>query len=285
MLSEKAIVAKSEIVRDVEVNTSSLDEGRLEWNTFAAAQPLPSEIEVESLVIESVNCEYISRKNQHYDGTIMWFHGGGYVTGSCITHRQMAAKLALRVNYKVLLFDYGLAPEAPYPQALNQALAIYKTLKAEEIIFVGDSAGGGLALATSLKLKSVKEALPKKLVLLSPWTDLSLSGPSMIGNYHKEPMLTLGDLATCAHRYLVDTDPKDVYVSPLFGQLEGLPETLIHVGTDEILLDDSLRLYDKMNQAGLVVHLKEWTDLWHCFHGWDIPEADKAFDEIARFIQ
>lgn len=284
MLSKEAKKAKNDIIRSLEVDTTPLTITRKEWNDFALTASLPDDIVIEKNNIQDMNCEYIKMKDNADKGLVIMFHGGGYVTGSCITHRLLAARLVLRTGYTVLLFDYGLAPEHPFPYAINQAIELYKTLSHNNIVFMGDSAGGGLAVATMMKIREEGLKQPAKAILLSPWADLTLTGKSMKSRYEQEPMLTLGDLAITAYRYLHNENPTNPLVSPIFGDLTGLPKCLIHVGDHEVLLDDSTRLYDKMVADHVDVTMKIWPELWHCFQAWDIPEANKSIDEIAEFI-
>lgn len=220
---------------------------------------------------------------------ILYLHGGGYVSGSPATHRAITGHLAARCDARVFAADYRLAPEHPFPAALDDALAAYRGLLAEgtdpdDIVIAGDSAGGGLTVATALRLRELALPLPRALVVFSPWTDLGLGHLRLEAD---EVLLTLPWLHEGARAYLGTRDAGHPLVSPVLAQLEGLPQTLIQVGTDEILLEDSRRLYERLAAAGVVTCLEEYPRRWHVFHLFAgiLADADRALDSVARFTR
>lgn len=222
--------------------------------------------------------------------TILYLHGGGYVVGSYNTHRALIARIARASGYKALAINYRKAPENHYPLALQDALAAYKQMIAdgyENIFIMGDSAGGGLSLALLQLIR--KQKLPKAAgcVLLSPWTDLTLSGDSVHSKKDKDPLITPHLLKIFSKRYFADADPENPLISPHFADVKGFPPTLIQVGTNEVLFDDSVRMAQKMNKAGVNVRLEIYENMMHVWQylGGIVPEANKAIDEIGEFVK
>jgi epsilon-lactone hydrolase len=221
----------------------------------------------------------------------LYFHGGGYINCSCTTHRALAASIALSSMSKTLIFNYRLAPESPFPAGLNDALSVYQQLLTEnpqsKFIFIGDSAGAGLALALCLKLNEMNLAKPDKLVLMSPWTDLLLSHDSHIEQAQYDPFFPNKNiLKTAANLYAGEASVKEPLISPLYGDLSCLPPTLIHVGERECLLDDSVKLAEKAIEQGAHVIVKIWPKMWHVWQifAGKMREADDSIDQIGRFI-
>jgi len=237
------------------------------------------------------NVEWLADPVAGARGFVLYLHGGGYVTGSPRTHRGLAARLARAARVCVAVPDYRLAPEHPHPAAVNDALAAYEGLLQQgippnKIIIAGDSAGGGLALALALRLKAAPLPQPAGIVLLSPFTDLSLSGASMQSPQQKEWLLTKPFIHAAAKHYLGAQDPRQPTASPLFADLSGLAPLFVQVGTDEVLLDDSTRLAQAATQQGVSVTLQIWPRMWHVWqlHGGQMPEADRAIAAIADFV-
>jgi acetyl esterase/lipase len=225
------------------------------------------------------------------DACVLYLHGGGYVIGSCNTHRALASHLAGRSGLPVLVVDYRLGPEHPYPAAVDDALTAYEWLLAEgfepdRIVVAGDSAGGGLTLATLLALRDRGRPLPALGVPISPWTDLTLTGESMTSMAEHDPMVTRPGLQRMADWYMAGADPKDPLVSPLFADPAGLPPLLIHVGEVETLRDDAIRFAERATAAGVDVTLEVWPEMIHVWHvfGPDVPESEAGVARIAEFI-
>lgn len=220
---------------------------------------------------------------------ILYCHGGGYSTGSRLYARTLTGKLATSTSMDVLSFDYRLAPEHPYPAALEDAMKVWDYLMllgygARDVIVAGDSAGGNMALALTLKLKREKRLLPRGLVLMSPWTDLTSSGESHLEKAKIDPVLNAAYLAEMIHNYAPREKLTDPFISPLFGGYEGFPPTYIQVGENEVLLDDSRMLYRKMLDANVSVKLDIFPGMWHVFQMSPFKTAYEAMDKNAEFI-
>ncbi|MGH8455905.1 MAG: alpha/beta hydrolase [Stenotrophobium sp.] len=224
-------------------------------------------------------------------GAVLYLHGGGYILGSPATHRAITASLARATGLKVHVPAYRLAPEHPYPAALDDALASYRWLldnghKASLISIAGDSAGGGLALATTLAIRDAGLPMPGALVLISPWLDLTLSGESMQTRATRDPALRATRARWAASLYCKNTALDHTGCSPLFADLKGLPPTLVQVGSDEILYSDTERFTEKARAAGIEVQMHCYDGLWHDFqlHVGLLRQADEAIAEIAAFL-
>jgi monoterpene epsilon-lactone hydrolase len=255
---------------------------------------MPAGIEVIPVEIEALpaglSAEWILPVGAMTDKVILYTHGGGYVSGSCTDHRAMVAKLVKGSGIAALLFDYRLAPEHPFPAALDDTLAVYRWLldqdvPPEHIVIVGESAGGGLCLATLLALRDQAMPLPRAAVAMSPYTDLKLTGES----HQTKARVCLsppGMAVVCSKYYAGDNDPGLPYISPLYGDLHGLPPLLIYVGDYETLLDDSTRFAAKAEAAGVEVTLRVGEGMVHCYPLLAplFPEATQALAEICAFI-
>lgn len=235
--------------------------------------------------------EWVTARSGETAGpTILYLHGGGYCTGSPATHRAITGYLAVRGRARVFVPDYRLAPEHPFPAAVDDAVAVYNGLLAEgisprQIVIAGDSAGGGLAVAAALRLRESGTPPPRALVLFSPWVDLTLERtPATVPG---EVLLNLPWVTWCARAYAGRTDARHPLVSPAFADVTGLPPTLTQVGTDEILLDDSRRLREQLQAAGVPVTYEEYPRRWHVFqaNAGVLADADRALDTVIRFIR
>ena len=223
---------------------------------------------------------------------VLFLHGGAYSVGSFRNYGHFTWRLGKAARARVLALDYRMAPEHPYPAALNDALAGYRWLldqgaRPDRILLAGDSAGGGLTLALLLKLRDEGVPLPAGAVALSPWTDLATTGASLHTKADTDPMLVASEIPHHAAMYLGGADPRDPYASPLYGDPRGLPPTLIQAGGDEVLLDDGVRMAEKMQAAGCDVELQVWPRMPHVFQllATVMPEAQAAVAEIARFAR
>ena len=238
-----------------------------------------------------VPVEWVAHPASGARGFVLYLHGGGYVLGSPRTHRALTSRLAQAGRVCVAALDYRLAPEHPFPAGLDDALAAYKGLLAQDIsankiIIAGDSAGGGLALALALRLKAEPLPQPAGVVCLSPWTDLTMSGDSVKSRARQEVMLSEAFGRDSAQHYLKGQDPKHPLASPLYADLAGLAPLFIQVGGQEILHDDATRLAQRASAQAVPVTLQIWPKLWHVWqlHGGLMPEADAAIGAIASFI-
>jgi epsilon-lactone hydrolase len=226
------------------------------------------------------------------DRQILYLHGGGHVAGSPSLYRDFIWRVAAAAQARVLCLQYRLAPEHPFPAALDDAVNAYRWLIAEgadprRTAVMGDSSGGGLAFATLLRLRDEGVPLPAAAVALSPWTDLALTGPSLHRNSKADAMIRSDEAPRLADCYLAGADPRTPYASPLYGDPTGLPPTLIQVGNDEVLLDDSVRLAARMRAAGCEVELEVWPRMPHVWQVWArlMPEARQALERIGAFVR
>jgi len=245
---------------------------------------------------QNINAEWIypashSPYPSAEEKAIFYTHGGGYVSGNCEDHRMHVAKFVKSSGVGALLYDYRLAPEYPFPVAIEDTLIAYRWLlaqgvKAENIVFAGESAGGGLCLASLLAIRDEGLNLPAAGVALSPWTDLTCSGNSYRINAKKD-ISTLGSWDVWSKYYIGDNDPTHPWISPLYGDLQGLPPLLIQVGDHEILLDDARGFAAKAKAAGVEVTLHVWEGMVHCFPllAPAFPEATQAWNETIEYIR
>lgn len=218
---------------------------------------------------------------------MLYLHGGGYTVGSLRTHRALAAHLSRATAAPVFLLAYRLAPEHPYPAALMDALAAYRTLQQagyppERIVLAGDSAGAGLAVATALALRDEDKPLPAALALLSPWLDLTLSGESMAGNASRDAMLHPAWPAVAAYEYRAGREATTPGISPLYAELTGLPPTEIQGAENDLVVSDADRFVERAQAAGVPVSFRCYPDLWHCFQlqAGLLREADAALADL-----
>lgn len=254
----------------------------------------PKGVTKESVRAGKVEAEWVVPVKSNADTAVLYLHGGGYTLCSPATHRGLTGAIALACKSRMLVPNYRLAPEHPFPAALEDAIATYRWLLAQglaphHIAIGGDSAGGGLTLATALCLRDSGDPLPAALFLLSPWTDLTFSGESHNTRRAVDPIFG-GESKSkepFAPAYLGQETPSNPLISPLLADLRGLPATIIHVGDDEILLDDSTRLGEKMEAAGVDVRIRVWDGLWHVFQAFVpfLPEARQSVAEIGEFIR
>jgi acetyl esterase/lipase len=251
----------------------------------------PRSVDVHRVHMGGVPVHLAAPRGGRPTGSIIYLHGGAYVSGSPRSYRRLVSHLAAVTRCAVYAVDYRLAPEHRFPAALDDTLAVYRALLSEQdperIVLAGDSAGGGLALATAITLRERTLPLPAGVVCIAPWVDLTCSGDSMRARAHRERMMSPAGLAADARRYAGPPDLRDPLVSPLFAVLRGLPPIFIQVGDDEVLLDDSTRLAAAARTAGVAVQLTVWPRLWHVWHLYAglVPEADAALADIAAFIR
>lgn len=222
--------------------------------------------------------------------TILYLHGGAYALGSVNTHLALVARIAVAAKCSALAINYRLAPEEPFPAALEDVLAAYRWLIAEgrvpsNIFLAGDSAGGGLAIAALLKLRDAGEPLPAGAFCFSPWLDLTLSGATLDRNEALDPMLKRSILEVYASYYIGSDKAVNPYISPLYANLRGLPPIHLQCGRNEVLLDDSIRFHHKAQQAGVDISIRTWDNMFHVFQLIPLlPQAAEALQQAAAFM-
>ncbi len=292
MISNEAQAVKDLLRAAKEGSTpaATIEEQRLGLEAVASSWPIAEGVSIRESSLASLKSIEISPSSGGSDRTLLWLHGGAYSAGSIKTHQSLVSRIAASAKIEAHLPEYRLAPEDPYPAAIEDALSIYQELVAKvggasKVIVGGDSAGGGLSLALMLKLKENQLDLPSKLILLSPWTDLTASGRSVVDRADADPWLSSELLSPAAAIYHGEASPADPMVSPLFGDLTGFPPTLTIVGDDEILLDDSTRLHTKMTEAGVASQLIIAEGMWHVYATFPgFRESDEAIEAVAKFI-
>jgi epsilon-lactone hydrolase len=271
-----------------------MDEKRQMLDTTARKLvKLPKNCKVEQLEIDGLYAEWYSTENTCEDKVILYLHGGGYALCSANTHRALAARIGKAAGVKVLFPEYRLAPEHPFPAAIEDAINVYRWLlhqgyKPSNIILAGDSAGGGLSVAATLVLRDQNEPLPRAIVCLSPWVDLTSSGESYLKNKEVDPYLTIQGVRDAAHMYAGNEAPLDhPLISPVFADLTGFPPLFIQAGNHEILQSDAELLVKRARQSGVDVTFKVWDGMWHVWQisGDTLPEAKKAISEIGNYIK
>lgn len=278
------------------VENVDIEKHRQSQDHFGALLGNSKEVIVEDIEIgglqegDSLHGEWITVNRAHMKKyIILYCHGGGYSTGSSLYARTLTTKLAASTSMDVLSFDYRLAPEHPYPAATQDAMQVWNYLMllgygARDIILAGDSAGGNLALSLVLQLKSQGRLMPRGLVLMSPWTDLTASGKSHVSKAGIDPVLNAAYLEQMIQNYAGGQALDDPLISPLFGNYEGFPPTYIQVGSNEILQDDAVMLYKKLLKANVSVKMDVFRGMWHVFQMSPFKTAYEAMDKNAEFI-
>jgi len=253
--------------------------------------PISNDIEIKSTMLDNIPAEWVIPPNSMKDHVILHIHGGGWIHGAPSISRRLTSAIAKATNLKILSIDYRLAPEYPFPTPLDDCVTAYNWLlsngfKSENIIIAGASAGGNLTLATLLKLRDQGIKIPAGAICLSPATDFTLSDDSFFKNGATDP--GLGDMGVFwwIVAYLAGEDPRNPYVSPLFGDLSGLPPILIQASSCEMLYSDASRFVEKAKKAGVDATLQSWDEMMHVFQGTRfelLPEAREAINKIGEF--
>ncbi len=270
-----------------------INEYRNAMEKFCAMVKTPEGVTYTPTDCAGIRGEYVEPANLDNDNLILYFHGGGYAMGSIDSHRPLAGRISLASGTKLLLIDYRLAPENPFPAGLEDTVKVYKWLineqgySSDKIIFGGDSAGGGLTIASMLKLRDENFALPKAGICLSPWLDLEATGDSATSKASEDPMIDLQSVKEWALMYAPKEQLTNPLVSPIYADLSGLPPLYMQVGTAELLLDDSTRLAEKAKKAGVQVELEVWEEMIHVWQAFGnyIPESKPAIEKIGNYIR
>jgi epsilon-lactone hydrolase len=252
---------------------------------------MPPGVEAKPTTIEGIKAEWLVPAGSNPEKLILYVHGGGYVSGSCSDHRSFVSKFAAFTRVTNLIFEYRLAPEHKYPAAVEDSAKVYQWLlasgyKPENIVIAGESAGGGLTLATLLNLKDLNIPLPKAGVAISPWTDLTCSGESYLTKNKVSPA-PLNSWFVFAKHYAGENPLTLPYISPLFGDLKGLPPLFINSGMDDELFDDGRAFAEKARAAGVNVTFRAGEKMVHCYPllAPMFPEATEAMNEIVAYVK
>ena len=265
---------------------ASVQQRREIMDKAAAASHLPRGCSVEGVDAGGVPAEWVRAEGARSDAVILYLHGGGYVIGSLASHRQMVAYICRASGAIALSLAYSLAPEHPCPAAVEDAVAGYRWLIGQgfspgKIAIAGDSAGGGLTMATLVALRDAGDPLPAAGICISPWTDLTCSSETYRTKAQTDPMVPQDEIKEFAALYLNGKDPKTPLASPLFADLTGLPPLLIQVGTEEVLLNDSIGLDEKARACGVDSTLEIWEQMIHVWHAFS-PLLSEGKEAIAR---
>jgi len=266
---------------------------RQRLDEIGSVWPVASDVTLAPVDVNGIAGEWSTVPGSDSSRALLFLHGGGYCSGSIISHRRMVSEAGRAAGVRTLAIAYRLAPENPFPAAFDDALNAWHFLRhhgiaAEHIAIGGDSAGGGLSLAVALKLRNIKERLPACLWLVSPWTDLTMSGSTLATKDAVDPLIHQGYLCELADAYLGRAaDRKDPSVSPLFAELTGMPPVLIQVGSAETLLDDSVRLAAAAGQADVPVSLEIWPHMIHAWHLWNarLEPGREALGSAGAFMR
>lgn len=268
-----------------------LDILRMGFEALMSVTPVPADVTCEELTCAGRPAQRLSPPGVEKGRVLLYLHGGAYVIGNIRSHRELAARIGRGARAEVVIVDYRLAPEHPFPAGLDDTVASYKWLldqgsSPSSVALVGDSAGGGLAMATAVTLRDAGTPLPGAIACLSPWVDLALTGESFETKAAADPILDRETLLPFVRHYLGDTDTKHPLASPLYANLTGLPPLLVQVGTAETLLDDALALAERARVAGVKVTLDPWEDMTHVFQVYaGIPEAESAVRRLGAFLR
>ena len=270
----------------------TLEDSRERWEKLARAIGGDTAASVLRVDADGVPAELVSSGEASSGRAILYLHGGGYVIGSPATHRELARRLSVAADADVLSIDYRLAPENPFPAAVEDAVSAYRWLVGQgcdpgDIAIAGDSAGGGLTVATLVSLRDQGLPLPACGVCLSPWVDMEGIGDSMTSRASLDPMVQREGLVAMAETYLGGADPKTPLAAPLYADLHGLPPLLIQVGTSETLYDDATRLAERAEAAGVETCFESWEEMIHVWHLFApmLDDGQRAIERIGEFVR
>ncbi len=271
---------------------ASLKRSREVMDENGAKFKVPGDVEMEPVSADGVDAEFLTAPGADAKKAVLYLHGGGYAIGSIKSHRYLMQNISRVCGVRTLGINYALAPENPFPAAIKDAAKAYRWLvkqgfEPKNIAIGGDSAGGGLTLATLLFLRDAGDPLPAAGVCISPWTDMTCSAESYTTRLESDPMVVGDGLQKMADFYVGDADHKDPLASPVFADLTGLPPLLIHVGGREVLYDDAINVFHNAQQAGLDVELLDEPEMFHVWHAFALmlEEAQQAVDKIGVYLR
>lgn len=283
----KRILREKALPPDADISLEQRRKG-MEKVAFKAAD----DIQTENVTVAGRAAEWVRAPGSQAGRAILYLHGGGYVMGSLTTHRSLAGECSRAAQAAVLLVDYRLAPEDPFPAAVEDGVASLRWLldrgfAPSNLAIAGDSAGGGLTAATLVSARDQGVPMPRAAVCISPWSDLTCTNESYQTRAAADPMVTPQGIRNMAGVYLQGKDAKHPYASPNFASLRSLPALLIHVGRDEVLLDDAIKLHEKAKADGVDSTLEVWDDMihvWHAFHPM-LPEGKQGIARVGAFLR
>ncbi|HUN57388.1 MAG TPA: alpha/beta hydrolase fold domain-containing protein [Candidatus Binataceae bacterium] len=278
--------------RPTVVELGRLAELRAEYEELAEGNRLPGGVNREAVVAGGISAEWVSGAAPSGGGVVLYLHGGCYGMGSVESHRELMTRIAIAASMRAIGINYRLAPANPFPAAVEDASAAYRWLleegiEAHRIVIAGDSAGAGLAIAATIKMRDEGVALPAALVCISPWVDLAVMGESMESKAAEDPIVSRAMLSEWAKLYLGKNDARTPLASPLYAELRGLPPMMIQVGSAEVLLDDAKGLAERASAAGVETRLEVWPEMIHVWHSFAavMAEGREAIEGIGRFVR
>lgn len=276
----------------IDPQSANVQRTRKRLDLVAGIVPMASGVSVTQTQMGGLDAEWLTPDSSSSGKLLLYWHGGGYVMGSCKSHRPVVSHIARAAGVRALLPEYRLAPEHPFPAAIEDAVRVYRALLddgyvAESIAVAGDSAGGGLTVAMLLALREAGVALPRAVGLMSPWLDLTCTGETMVSRRHKDPWFRPEDLPYVIKHYCDATELDNPLASPVYADTSDFPQTLIQVGNDEILLSDSERLAKSLRESGVRVEISVWPGMWHVWQMFIglMPESRAAIDILGRFVR
>ena len=279
-------------IQRLDVHSADVLKLRRRLDLFGSLLMKAFRVKLERTTINGLYAEWLRPKKARRGKVLLYLHGGAYVMGSCRSHRQMVSHIARAAGIDALVPEYRLSPEHKFPDAIDDAVGVYRELlatgfKPEDIVISGDSAGGGLTVATLLTLRDSGDPMPAAAVLLSPFLDVTASGDSATSRAEKDPWFHASDMKVVVDHYCDESLVRDPRVSPVFANVDGLPPVYIQVGDHEILLSDSTRFADNLREKGGVVKIEIWPEMWHVFQLFigKMPEARRAINKIGEYVR
>jgi monoterpene epsilon-lactone hydrolase len=270
---------------------ATLQQRRAILEDGARKLPMPPNAGVKQTTIGNIAAEWLRPIGAPDNRAILYLHGGAYTMGSCATHRALASRIAIAGKTPALLPEFRLAPEYPFPAALDDGMTVYRWLidsgiSPQKIVIVGDSSGGGLTMALAILLREKNAPLPAAIACLSPWADLALTGESLTTRAKVDPICSIEESQFHATHYIGEHDAQAPLVSPIYADLHGLPPIFIQAGDREILLSDAIRLADRAHTDGVDTELEVWDGMWHVWHLFAryVPEGQRAINKVGAFI-
>ncbi len=280
------------VVKKDKIATASIGSTRRSLEKLTGMSLMPKGVTFEKIEYNGIKAEWTTPSNLKNPGVVLYFHGGGYVSGSIKTHRALVGRIALASKTRCLSVEYRLAPEHPFPAGLDDAIEIYHWLikqnfDPKKIVLAGDSAGGGLVIAALLRLRDEKAPLPAAGVCMSPWLDLEVTGESATRLADKDLMVPASGLKAFGLLYTKRENLQHPYVSPVFADPTGLPPLFIQVSDYETLLDDTMRFEKKAKAAGATVEVEIWKKMSHVWQAYGpiLPEAMRAIKKLGEYIE
>ena len=295
MISKRARFIRwltSRYIQRIDVRTADVKKIRRKLEFLGRLLMKAFGVKLERTTINGLYAEWLRPRKAERGRVLLYLHGGAYVLCSCRTHRQMVSHIARAAGIDALVPEYRLAPEYRFPAAVDDAVGVYRALlasgiKPENVIIAGDSAGGGLTVATLLSLRHAGDPMPAAAILLSPFLDATGSGESATTRADKDPWFHASDMEVVIDHYCGESEVRNPLVSPVFANAVGLPPVYIQVGDHEILLSDSTRFAEMMRESGGVAELEVWPEMWHVFQPFigKMPEARRAIKDIGKYVR